>query len=149
MSLRPAAESDIPRFADLHAACFESPWTAEALAATLAGAGVLALAAEADSDVSGFVISRVAAGEAEILTLAVDPAKRRQGLGAGLVTAVIEAGCEAGVEAVFLEVAIDNEAAIGLYETLGFERVGRRRGYYARPNGRRVDALTLRRDLTA
>lgn len=149
MSLRPATRSDLPRLAALHAACFESPWTAGALADTFDGAGVLGLAVADDAAADGFLFARVAVGEAEILTVAVDPAKRRRGLGAELVRAALEAAREAGAEAAFLEVAADNAAALGLYTGLGFEQVGLRRGYYPRRDGSRVDALTLRRDLTA
>jgi ribosomal-protein-alanine N-acetyltransferase len=90
------------------------------------------------------VMARVAAGEAEILTLAVLPAQRRQGLAGALMQAAI-AQCEAlGAEALFLEVATRNQAARALYAGFGFEEVGRRRGYYADGD----DALTLRRPLT-
>ncbi len=92
----------------------------------------------------GMILARVAGDEAEILTLAVMPDSRRQGLGAALLMAAINqaAGCGAG--ALFLEVAEHNEAARGLYEAAGFHPVGRRRGYY--PDG--TDALVLRAELS-
>jgi ribosomal-protein-alanine N-acetyltransferase len=146
--LRAAVPADIPRFAALQAASFETPWSAQALDATLAGEGGVAFAAEIEGRVEGFVFARVAAGEAEILTIAVDPARRRAGLGERLAAAAIEAARAAGAEAVFLEVATDNPAAIALYEKLGFATAGRRRAYYPRLAGPRIDALILRRDLT-
>jgi ribosomal-protein-alanine N-acetyltransferase len=148
VKLRPAVPADVPHLAALQAACFEMPWSDQALSATLAGEGVLAFAAETQGGVEGFVIARFAAGEAEILTIAVDPARRRKGLGERLAAAALEAAHTAGAEAVFLEVATDNPAAIALYEKLGFERAGRRPAYYPRREGPRVDALILRRDLT-
>ena len=98
--------------------------------------------------IDGFVVARIAAGEAEILTLAVDPARRRRGSGERLAAAALDAVRAAGAEAVFLEVAIDNPAATALYGKLGFVAAGRRRAYYPRREGPRVDALILRRDLT-
>jgi [ribosomal protein S18]-alanine N-acetyltransferase len=148
VTLRPARPADLPRLAALQAASFEVPWSAQSLAATLEGEGVLALVGEAEGGICGFIVARTAAGEAEILTLAVDPARRRKGLGEGLAAAAIEAARAAGAEAVFLEVATDNPAAIALYEKLGFVAAGRRRAYYPRREGPRVDALILRRDLT-
>jgi ribosomal-protein-alanine N-acetyltransferase len=148
VTLRPAVPADVPRFAALQAASFETPWSAQALDATLAVEGGIAFAAEIEGRVEGFVFARVAASEAEILTIAVDPARRRAGLGERLAAAAIEAARAAGAEAVFLEVATDNPAAIALYEKLGFAAAGRRRAYYPRREGPRVDALILRRDLT-
>jgi ribosomal-protein-alanine N-acetyltransferase len=148
VTLRPARPDDLPRLAALQAASFEVPWSAQALAATLESEGVVARVAEAEGRPCGFVVARIAAGEAEILTLAVDPARRRTGLGERLAAAAIEAARAAAAEAVFLEVAIDNPAAIALYEKLGFVAAGRRPAYYPRREGPRVDALILRRDLT-
>jgi ribosomal-protein-alanine N-acetyltransferase len=148
LSLRPANAADIPALARLHALCFETPWTEAALADCLNGAGVLALVAEGPAGLEAILIARVAAGEAEILTLAVDPARRRAGLGMGLVEAAMEAVQAQGADAVFLEVAVDNPAAVGLYKQAGFGRVGTRPRYYPRRSGPPVDALILRRDLT-
>lgn len=147
MTLRPARAADLARLTALQAASFELPWSAQALAATLAGEGVLALVAEAEGGIGGFIVARVAAGEAEVLTLAVDPAQRRRGLGERLVATVIDMARETGAEAVFLEVATDNPAAILLYQKLGFTTAGRRPAYYARREGPPSDALILRRDL--
>jgi ribosomal-protein-alanine N-acetyltransferase len=148
VSLRPALAADLPRLSALQVLGFEVPWSEMALAATAAGEGVQTLAAEAEGEIVGFVMVRVAVGEAEILTLAVDPARRRQGLGAALVDGALETARRAGAHAVFLEVATDNPAAIALYGKLGFVEAGRRPRYYARREGPRVDALILRRDLT-
>lgn len=134
--------------AALHAEAFAAPWSARAFADLLGQAGVFALA-EAD----GFILIRVVADEAEILTLAVRPAARRQGVGARLLgRAAVEAARRGAVQ-LFLEVAEDNVAARALYAAAGFGEVGRRRGYYAAAgdeNGdqRRIDALLLRIDLS-
>ncbi len=87
----------------------------------------------------GFVLARVAADEAEILTLAVAPAMRRHGLGRELMQAAMAAAAGRGAASVALEVAERNAAARSLYAGLGFAGVGRRRGYY----GAGGDALIL------
>ena len=89
---------------------------------------------------------RAAAGESEVMTLAVAPSHRRRGAGRALLEAAMAQAEARAVDAVFLEVAADNDPAIALYRSAGFEQVGRRKGYYAHPNGAK-DALVLRRDL--
>ena len=128
--------------AALHAAAFESPWGEAEIAALLRGPGGMAFAAD-----GGFILIRVAADEAEVLTLAVAPEARRRGAGRALVREGVAAARAAGAEAMFLEVASDNAAALALYAGEGFAEVGRRRGYYARGRGQAADALVLRRAL--
>jgi ribosomal-protein-alanine N-acetyltransferase len=101
----------------------------------------LASGAVALMTADGFILVREAAGEAEILTLAVAPRARRQGLGRALVDAAI---ARLGPAELFLEVAADNHAAIALYQQAGFAQAGVRRGYYARSNGAE-DGLILKR----
>ncbi|MBY0338017.1 MAG: GNAT family N-acetyltransferase [Acetobacteraceae bacterium] len=96
-------------------------------------------------DGQGFILARVAADEAEILTLAVVPEARRQGVATALVEAACAAALLAGARVMFLEVAEDNGAARALYAALGFAVAGRRRGYY----GPGRDALLLRAALPA
>jgi len=124
--------------AAIHAEAFETPWDTASLAALLASPGVFALE-EAD----GFILIRVVADEAEILTLAVRPSARRSGLGARLVEAAVVRAAALGADRMFLEVAEDNAAARALYARAGFHEAGRRRGYYARADGSREDALVL------
>jgi ribosomal-protein-alanine N-acetyltransferase len=98
---------------------------------------------------TGLVLMRAIAGEAEVLTLAVHPAHRRHGLGRAVLQAGLDLAAAAAAEAVFLEVAADNAAALALYRVAGFEAVGRRAGYYARAAGAGMDALVLRRTLNS
>jgi ribosomal-protein-alanine N-acetyltransferase len=149
VSLRPAVPDDAARLAALHAASFESAWAAEALSALISEPGAIGLVAEAGGEPAGFLLARVTAGEAEILTLAVDPARRGAGLGAALVAEALDAARAAEARSMLLEVAVDNTAALALYRRAGFEAVGRRPRYYARRESAPVDALILRCDLTA
>ena len=149
IDIRPAETSDLTDLAQLQAASFDEVWSAPEIEALLAGPGGFGLAALSDGRVSGFLIGRAIAGEAEIITVAVDHAQRRSGLGAALIERAVDLAAEAGASSLFLEVAVDNEAALKLYETAGFCRAGFRPAYYRRKDGRAADALVLRRDLTA
>ncbi|WP_338665748.1 GNAT family N-acetyltransferase [Pararoseomonas sp. SCSIO 73927] len=136
--LRPAGEADIPVMAALHAAAFPPAerWGGTALTAMLRLQGGFGLLAGE----SGFVLARAVAGEAEILTLAVHPGTRRQGLGARLLEAAVAEAARRGAAALFLEVSERNGPARALYARAGATEVGRRRRYYA--DG--TDALVLR-----
>ena len=87
--------------------------------------------------------------EAEILTLATHPAKRRQGLGRKALAASADWAKTQGVTKIFLEVAEDNTAAIALYSTAGYTQIGRRPGYYLPKDRAAIDALILAQSLPA
>jgi ribosomal-protein-alanine N-acetyltransferase len=143
MSPRAAHAQDAELLAAIHATAFDSPWSAKDLGELISRPEAGALAVD-----GGFIVMRTIAGEAEVLTLAVRPERRRQGLARTLVEAGLAWARSRGADAAFLEVAADNPAAIALYEQAGFRQVGRRRGYYSRAAGG-MDALVLRRDLNS
>jgi [ribosomal protein S18]-alanine N-acetyltransferase len=129
--------------AALHAASgFHEPWDAQAFAELLAMPGTNGRVALVDGEPAGLALWRVAADEAEILTICTLPDQRRGGVGRYLLTAAAEAIKAAGGRRLFLEVAIDNSPAIALYRGFGLVQAGRRRGYYQGPAGP-VDALIL------
>jgi ribosomal-protein-alanine N-acetyltransferase len=88
----------------------------------------------------GMILARIAADEAEVVTLAVHPAARRQGVGEGLLRAAMDHARRSGAREMVLEVDVENAAAQRLYARTGFTAVGRRPHYYA--SG--TDALILR-----
>jgi ribosomal-protein-alanine N-acetyltransferase len=77
------------------------------------------------------LLARIAADEAEILTLAVVPAVRRRGIAHGLLTAALAEFSRLAIGSVFLEVSVRNTAAAALYASLGFTQVGERAHYYS------------------
>ncbi|HWG05203.1 MAG TPA: GNAT family N-acetyltransferase, partial [Beijerinckiaceae bacterium] len=95
----------------------------------------------------GFVLSRLAADEAEILTIAVDSALRRRGIATRLLAAHMGRLQNAGVHTLFLEVDEENTAARPLYTRFGFETIDRRPGYYRARDGVRTSALVMRRTM--
>jgi len=119
--------------AALHATSFTDAWSAQSIRDLFAGPGVFAFVRE-----DGFILARAAGGEAEILTLAVAPDARRRGAGRALVRQAASHAQGLGAEALFLEVAKDNEAARKLYAGLGFASVGSRKAYYG---GKDADVL--------
>jgi [ribosomal protein S18]-alanine N-acetyltransferase len=131
--------------AALHRATFTTPrpWSETEIAALLAGTGVFTL-----GDARGFVMGRAVAGEAEVLTLAVAPDQRRQGIARSLMQGFATRAHTMGAETAFLEVAADNTAAIALYLSLGYATAGRRKGYFETPEGHRIDALVMTKTLT-
>lgn len=131
--------------AAIHAASFTHPrpWTAAEIASLLAGKGSF-LATRG----RGFVMGRVILDEVELLTIAVDPSARRQGLGRQLLDAFAGQARAQGAVSAFLEVAADNPGAIALYEAAGWRVTGRRRGYYRDPTGQAIDAILMACDLS-
>ena len=130
--------------AALHSAAFAPArgWSAAEFDSFLADPACLLVARP-----EGFALARVTLDEAELLTIATDPARRRQGVARGLLGALFGGLAGRGAETLFLEVAEDNAAARALYAGAGFAMAGRRRGYYPRRNGAAADALILRRAL--
>ena len=130
--------------AALHARAFTMPppWSAAAFRGLLESEGVFLCTAA-----SGFALGRAVAGEAELLTIAVEPAARGQGTGRALLDAFEAEAAARGAATAFLEVAADNGAALALYDRAGYRETARRRGYYRGLEGP-VDAAILARDLT-
>ena len=129
-----------------HRAAFatERPWSAAEFADLLAQRGTILCGC-----VDSFVLGRVAFDEAEVLTLATHPAMRRRGLARAALADFCDSAVRAGAVTAFLEVAADNTPARALYDGLGFVQAGVRRAYYRRAGATPVDAIVLRRDLTA
>jgi [ribosomal protein S18]-alanine N-acetyltransferase len=141
----PIGTAEASAMAPIHAASFPEAWTEAALARLLKADAARALGAFAGyaREPHGFVLAFAATDEAEILTIAVPPSRRRKGTGAKLLRALQDQLREEGITRLFLEVAADNAAAYGLYRRTGFVETGRRKGYYIRDAGPPVDALTL------
>lgn len=147
MNLIWTTPDDAPAMAEVHAQAFAGGWDAEAFGDLMEGAGVFGLLA-GTAPAKGVILCRVAAGEMEVLTVGVAPGARQQGVGKALMIAALAAARQAGAEAAFLEVAVDNAAAVALYAGLGFRRAGLRRGYYDRGEDGPADALVMRLDLS-
>ncbi|HEY3798203.1 MAG TPA: N-acetyltransferase [Caulobacteraceae bacterium] len=145
--IRRASADDAPGMAAAHATGFEPSWSAPDIARfTDAPGGFAFVDVDPSGQIVGFILCRALAGEAEILTIAVHTDHRRRGLGAALVDRALTAAL-ASANAMILEVAVDNDAAISVYKRAGFETVGRRPGYYVSHGGPPKDAIVMRRAL--
>jgi ribosomal-protein-alanine N-acetyltransferase len=142
--LRSMGALDLGTASSIHRRCFEAigerGWTRQDFAGLLASPGVAGWLI----DEIGVALCRLAADEAELLTIAVMPEHRRAGAGRRLLEAATAWARDGGAQALFLEVGTDNPAARALYDRAGFQVVGGRRGYYARAGGAPADAVIMR-----
>lgn len=149
--ITPMTTADAAIAARLHKLAFARGWTDGEFASLLgqpAVFGFLAVDPARARDVAaGFVLVREAAGEAEILSIGVDPHVRRAGLGWRLMQAAMREASHRGAEEMFLEVDETNQKAIALYGKLKFAKVGERRAYYEHPGEERTSAWVMRRPL--
>jgi [ribosomal protein S18]-alanine N-acetyltransferase len=157
VTIKSVGPFDLGRLARLHRHCFDDPWSRADLAHLLAlpgGFGLIArvfdrhFAALEGIRGAGFALCRVVRDECELLSIGVGPGYRRRGIGTALLRASMDRCREAGARTMYLEVAIDNHDAQGLYRRYGFREVGRRDGYYIRRDGTRISAYTMRVDLS-
>lgn len=150
-ALEPLSVADAAAISALHREDFVRPWTDGEFATLLSQDTVFGFTArevgQGAKPPVGFVLARLAAGEAEILTVAVPPWARRRGIAKALMAAALSTARELGAATAFLEVDVDNAPAVALYEGLGFERAGLRKAYYDRGGAGRADALVMRLDL--
>jgi ribosomal-protein-alanine N-acetyltransferase len=149
MKLIRATTAECGAMAAAHVEAFaHKAWREDEFEDLLEGEGIFGFLA-ADGAPLGLILCRVAAGEVEVLTVGVTPDARRKGLALALMSAGLDAAREAGAAEAFLEVAVDNDGAIALYELMGFARTGLRKAYYDRGPEGFVDALVMRLDLNA
>lgn len=128
----------------IHAKAFSATraWSAAEFASLLSQKGTIVA-----GTTYSFALIRVVADEAEVLTLATDPTKRRQGLAKAALTDGEKSAEMAGAKTMFLEVGEDNSAAKALYAECGYTQVGRRPGYYLPKNAAPIAALVMRKKL--
>ncbi|MCH2547925.1 MAG: ribosomal protein S18-alanine N-acetyltransferase [Alphaproteobacteria bacterium] len=146
--IREAQTDECEAMAQIHAASFEYNWSASEIGTMLAEKNVIALIDVHGDEVRGFIMLRYAADECEILTIAVAKDWQRNGIGKALLLEAHRHALQRHATRIFLEVAEDNFNAIALYTALAYQENGRRKGYYRRWHGRRIDALTFALTLT-
>jgi ribosomal-protein-alanine N-acetyltransferase len=147
-AIEPAGPRDAPALARLHGASFHRGWDEAEFESLLIERSTLTHRLRAGRKPIGFIMSRMAADEAEILSVAVAPDWRGRGLSRDLVATHLAHLSGRGVRAVFLEVEENNEPAVKLYRRAGFATVARRHHYYRDPRGQGLDALVMKRDLS-
>jgi ribosomal-protein-alanine N-acetyltransferase len=148
MAIEPATPRDAAMLAQLHGASFHRGWGEGEFEAMLAERNTLVHRLRMGRKIVGFAVSRMAADEAEILSIAIASGHRGHGLSRNLLMTHLGHLAGRGVRTVFLEVEENNQPARRLYERAGFGIVGRRERYYREANGEQLNALLMRRDLS-
>ena len=143
MKIRHALLSDATDLAWIHSQCFEVSWNNETFEACIENDVVVV----ADTPVAGFIVLRDAGFEAEILTLAVAPDKRRKQIASRILGFVTAPKFLARWRDIFLEVGVNNQAALALYTSHGFLPIGTRKNYYSHSDGTFEDAIVMSRSL--
>lgn len=145
VSIRKMHHEDLSLVSDIERRSYEFPWSHGVFRDCLL-AGYQCIVLQRDERVAGYGILSIAAGEAHILNLCVDPAHRAHGYGEQLLDAILRAARVAEVREIFLEVRPSNETALTLYRKKGFHQVAKRPEYYQAHDGRE-DAAVLSKKL--
>ena len=146
--VEPAIPRDAARLAQLHGASFHRGWGEAEFETMLSERNTLVHRLRQGRKIIGFAVSRLAADEAEILSIAVAADQRGRGLSHNLLLTHLGHLAGRGVRTIFLEVEENNQPARRLYERAGFAVIGRRERYYQEANGQQLNALLMRRDLS-
>lgn len=147
VAIRAMRGSDVQAVATIEAGAFSDPWPAEAFDSLIGRShSRLQVAVDHTGEILGYCVVIRALDEGEVANIATSPAARGRGVGGALLDEALAHGDATGLASMFLEVRVSNAPARSLYESRGFRPVGRRRGYYQRPD---EDALVLRRDAHA
>jgi len=140
--IRSMVEADVPAVVAIERAAYPFPWS-EGIFRDCLRVGYVCRVACTGNEVIAYGVMSVGAGEAHILNLCVDAHFRCRGVGKQLLGYLVDRAASAGMGEAFLEVRPSNTAAIRLYQSLGFQQVGVRRGYYQAVGGRE-DAAVLK-----
>jgi [ribosomal protein S18]-alanine N-acetyltransferase len=147
VKFRAMLPSDVPAVGALERASYTFPWS-DGIFRDCLRVGYLCRVAELEGELVCYGVVAMGAGEAHILNLCVAERLRSRGVGRQMLLLLLERARQAGMAEAFLEVRPSNPHAIALYQSAGFEQVGRRKGYYQAVDGRE-DALVLKVDLAA
>jgi ribosomal-protein-alanine N-acetyltransferase len=145
--IRPMMEIDLPEVAAIEQNSYAFPWS-ENIFRDCLRVGYTCRALDLAGQIIGYGVMSLGAGEAHVLNVCVRDEYRSLGFGRRLLEHLLERAGASGVHEAFLEVRPSNLAAIRLYQRLGFEQIGIRRGYYQAPDGRE-DAIVLKLELRA
>ena len=133
MTISPMTSEILPAVATLEAASFSTPWSEKSIGEELTNEWAYWLTAVENGALAGYIGIQFGLDGGDIMTVATAPAFRGQGVAKALITRAVEFLKEKNLGYLTLEVRPSNLPAVGLYETLGFQEVGRRKRYYKDP----------------
>jgi ribosomal-protein-alanine N-acetyltransferase len=145
LKLRPMQDADVDDVMVVEKQAYQFPWT-HGIFHDCLRVGYCCWVCTFDEKIVGYAVMSIAADEAHVLNVSVAPDYQGNGLGRRLMRRLLTLAGQHRADSVFLEVRESNTTALYLYESLGFNEVGRRRGYYPSHDGREdaiVFALTL------
>jgi len=131
---------DIPIVSEIERNSFPSPWSELSFRSELQNPLTACVVADAGGEVIGYLCVSMVLDEAHLLTFGVSPLWRRRGVGRSMMVYILDMLRGSGIRNLFLEVRPSNHPALRLYESLGFRRIGLRRGYYSFP---KEDAMVM------
>lgn len=126
-------KEDLEQVSTMEAACFSMPWSKKSFEENLNRSDAVYVVARDGDKVLGYCGAYVILNEADINQVAVEPLHRKKGIGGKMLAALLDKLGKAGADAVTLEVRKSNEAAIALYESMGFVTEGIRKNFYEKP----------------
>jgi ribosomal-protein-alanine N-acetyltransferase len=144
-SVRPMREADVDNVIAIELRAYEFPWTQQIFRDCLR-AGYHGFVLDIGGFIAGYFMLSVAAGEAHVLNICVDPAEQSKGHGRRLIKRAMDVARWHRVERIYLEVRPSNPIAIKLYHDIGFNEIGRRPKYYPAKSGRE-DAIVMAYEL--
>lgn len=124
---------DVEEVAEIERQIFSIPWSAKGFLSSLQSDDTLYLTVKKEEKIIGYCGFLQSFDEADITNVAVSPEERNSGIGYAMLSELMQQGKERGVAKYTLEVRAGNAAALHLYQKLGFESVGIRKGFYDRP----------------
>ncbi|MCH9699551.1 MAG: ribosomal protein S18-alanine N-acetyltransferase [Gammaproteobacteria bacterium] len=145
LNLRLLKRSDIDQLIKIEQQVYGFPWSAQTFKDCMK-IGYSCWVMEKLGDIVAYGIVSIAAGEAHVMNLCVDPKHQRKGYGRKVMKQLISVALEERCRLILLEVRPSNQNAIALYHGMGFNEIGRRKDYYPAEKGRE-DALLLAMDL--
>lgn len=145
LRIRSMKASDLSAVLAIERQVYNFPWS-EGIFRDCFTAGYSCWVCEDLEKVVSYSILSIAAGEAHIMNISVDPKEQKQGIGGKMIKHLIKVARQGKAQSIFLEVRPSNAAAIALYEKMGFNQIGVRKNYYPGPEGRE-DALMLALEL--
>lgn len=140
-TIRAMHQADIDIVSTIERETYDFPWS-DGIFRDCLLAGYTSVVLDRGGEVCGYGIMSIAAGEAHLLNICVTDYLRRQGIGRRLLKYLLARAKTFGAECIFLEVRPSNDAALALYDSMGFEVIGVRRNYYKAPSGNE-DAVVL------
>ena len=147
--LRKMHKDDLPNILNIEAKNYQYPWRENVFKDCFIATSYSNWVCEDEAEnIIGYAVLSIGAGEAHVINISIAPEVQGQGLGYKMMTHLIKIATKKA-ETMFLEVRPSNQGAIHLYNKLGFNEVGLRKGYYPAENGQREDAVILALELVS